>query len=261
MQNVGELPQDVECLQRTPAESKAVSEVFTCAFSGSASNEPELGFDWCLGPDLQGKGWDDPRRHSSLAWIFRFLVEDVFASRSGGAVLVCRTANGAIGGAAALKIHRAKPHTGVRTMITAGWRAGQPSSDAAKYTFSNPRMVAFEGAQERLHNAHALGPHLYVWALAVDPSAQGQGIGGKLMRAAVSIADREGLACYLETCGMSNPKIYAKYGFSVVGQEEVSTKFKKGAEADIFEHPLLAMVRARPAQAVTVKSEREQGMG
>lgn len=242
VQKIGQLS-DVECLQRSPADAKAAAEVLTRSFAGTASCEPELGFDWCLGPDLQGKGWDDPRRHNSMGWIFRYVVEEVFAAGSKGAVLVCRTVNGEIGGVAALKIYRSKPTDGMCAQITAGTRAGSQCADAKKYTFSNPRMAAMEAAMTKLHKAHAPGPHLYVWTVAVDPGAQGQGICGKLMRAAVSIADREGLACYLETCGPRNPKIYEKYDFLVVGQEEMRTKPKKGGEAEVFEHPSVAMVR------------------
>merc|ERR1712087_281754 len=131
-------------------------------------------------------------------------------------------------------------------LVRAG-RACAPSPAAKKYLMSNPRMAAFEATLKKLHATHASGPHLYVWCVAIDPSAQGQGISGKLMRAAASIADREGLPCYLETCGPKNPTIYAKYGYAVVGQDRMSTKPKKGAEPEVFEHPYLAMVRPKQA--------------
>jgi ribosomal protein S18 acetylase RimI-like enzyme len=241
--SVGELPQEMQQLaRRSRHNAKAASEVLTRAFAGDASNEPDLAFDWCLN-ELQGKGWDDPKRQASLAWIFRFIVEEALASGRRGTVLVFHAGDGAVRGVAVLKVHRSKPKDSVCAMASAGWRAGYPSADAEQYTFSNPRMRAMEGAQKRLHCAHACMPHVYVWALAVDPSAQGQGIGSRLMHAAVSIADREGLACYLETCGDRNQKVYAKHGFSVVGQEKMSTKPKKGHVPEVFEHPYLAMVR------------------
>lgn len=240
VQDVGPLA-DVECLQRTPAEVKAVSDVLTRAFAGTASAEPELGFDWCLGPDLQGKAWDDPKRHDSMGWIFKFMTESVFASGSKGAVLVCRTADGAIGGVALLRIYRSKPSDGVCTMLTAGTRAGSESPAANKYR-CGPRMAGFEAVLKKLHTAHGSGPHLFVYAVGIEPSLQGQGLGGKLMRAAAEVADREGLACYLECCGERCPKIYEKYGFAEAGQEELTTK-----SGEAFEHKYVAMVRpAKP---------------
>ena len=38
---------------------------------------------------------------------------------------------------------------------------------------------------------------------------------------------------------------YEKYGYAVVGEEQISTKPKKGAEPEVFAHPYLAMVRPK----------------
>ena len=65
-----------------------------------------------------------------------------------------------------------------------------------------------------------------------------EGVGGKLMRAAVAIADRERLPCFLETCGPRNPDIYARYGFAVAGREEMRT-----TAGDACENPYIGMVR------------------
>ena len=78
-------------------------------------------------------------------------------------------------------------------------------------------MKAMEAALKKLHTAYAKGPHIYVWAVGVDPSAQGHGFCGKLLRAASAVADREQLPCYLECCGEKNPKIYKRYGYKVAG--------------------------------------------
>ena len=245
-QPIGDLPDGVECLERTPSEVKVASNILANAFAGSAEHAPEAGFDWCLGDELQGRGWDDPRRHDSINWVFRYVVENVFASGH-GAVLVCRSDGSAIAGVAALKIYRSKPKDAMCATVTTLRRAGLPSGAAEIFVSSpaRPRMKAFEAGLEALHKAHASGPHLYVWGVGVNRLAQGQGVGGKLMRAVVSIADREGLPCYLETTGARNPKIYEKFGFSVVGQTELRTKPKGGAAAEIFDQPYLAMVRAR----------------
>lgn len=212
LQISAELPPAVEVLQRTPREMQAACEVITRAFAGSSSTDPELGFDWCMGPELSER--DDPRRHSSLRWIFRYLAEESHV------ILVVRTDTGAIGGVLVLKIFRSKPKSEVCGAIGAGWRAGMPGKDAKKL-LGCARMKGFEAALLKLHNAHQAEANVYVAVAAVDPTAQGKGIGGRLMRAASAIADDEGLPCYLETTGSRNPRIYERYGYTVVGQEEM----------------------------------------
>jgi ribosomal protein S18 acetylase RimI-like enzyme len=248
IRNFETLPDNVECLQRSPENVKICADILTKAFAGSATNLPELAFDWCLGPDLQGKSWDSPKRYDSIHWCFQYVVENVFASGKGGVVLCCRTASGEIGGVACLKIHREPGKFGQHkedhpcVEIATLMRAGGPKGDAKTYVMGNPRMKALEGALKKLHVTNL---HVYVWAVAVSTSAQGQGIGGKLMRAAASIADSEGLASYLDCCGPKNPRIYEKYGFAVVGEESLETE-----DGDKFEHPYFGMVRpANPTKS------------
>jgi ribosomal protein S18 acetylase RimI-like enzyme len=224
------LPDDVEVLPRSPDDIKAAVEVITRAFSGTADTEPELAFDWCLGPELAGK-WDDPRRHDSLRWIFRYLAE------GSGIILVARTPEGGIGGVAVLKIYHQKPVGGVCAATGALMRTGKPEKDA--YALLNcPRMKAFDAAQKYLHKTYQTRANLYVLIAAVDPAAQGQGIGGKLMRAASAIADDEQVPCYLETSGERNPKIYERFGYEIVGQAEI-----KVDKTDVFDKALYAMIR------------------
>ncbi len=72
-------------------------------------------------------------------------------------------------------------------------------------------MRFFEGHHKRLvPNAHG-----YLWALGVDPEAQGRGIGGSLLRPMLAQADEEGISCYLETQTEHNVAFYVKRGFRV----------------------------------------------
>ena len=243
VQSVGiALPGDVEQLQRTPEAAEEAGKVLTSAFAGTADNAGELGFDWCLGLELAGKYDDIPRRHSCMGWAMKFITEYAFASGPKGAVLACRKPDGALGGVAVLIISRSKPSDSMCAMMTAGSRTGSMNADAKVFNRC-PRMTAMEATYKKLHRDLASQGHVYVWAVAVDPSAQGQGIGGRLMRAASAIADREGLPCYLEACGPKNAQIYKKYGYEVKGEQELRTKAKGGQPEEAFEHHVLGMVR------------------
>ena len=242
VQAVGDLPNGVVLIQRSSGEAQALGELLTRAFAGSADTAPELGFDWCFGPEFEDRS--NPMRTKKLGWIFRYVVEEAFASGPKGAVLACRKPDGSIGAVAVLKIFRGSPKVGLCEQMAARCNTGMPNGDAEKY-LGCPRMKAMLAALKKLHATYASGSHLYVWTVAVDPSAQGQGFGGKLMRAASAVADREKLPCYLECCGEKNPAIYGKYGYKVVGEEKVRAKGAKGAEEEEFKHPYLGMVRPR----------------
>ena len=57
----------------------------------------------------------------------------------------------------------------------------------------------------------------YLSIVGVAPSAQGQGIGRRLIEPTLAEADRAGTECYLETFGNGNVSFYQRLGFSVVG--------------------------------------------
>lgn len=62
-------------------------------------------------------------------------------------------------------------------------------------------------------------PRGYYFAniVAVDPAAQGRGVGRELVRVVTERADREGRRCYLESSKrVPNVEIYGRLGFGVV---------------------------------------------
>jgi ribosomal protein S18 acetylase RimI-like enzyme len=61
-------------------------------------------------------------------------------------------------------------------------------------------------------------PHWYLWALGVQPEAQGQGIGGDLLQYGLAQADGDGLPCYLETQTERNIAFYERFGFRVADE-------------------------------------------
>lgn len=67
-------------------------------------------------------------------------------------------------------------------------------------------------ARERAAN----GPYWYLFLLAVEPSNQGRGLGGELMRPMLERIKSEGLPCLLETENSRNVAFYVKHGFEIV---------------------------------------------
>jgi ribosomal protein S18 acetylase RimI-like enzyme len=83
------------------------------------------------------------------------------------------------------------------------------------------RLQAVDQVAEHQHRAHAPGSHWYLWAIGVDPPCQRIGVAGRVMRPVLDRADRDGLACYLETHKEANVKVYQRYGFEVVSTNPV----------------------------------------
>src|SRR5262249_15822698 len=61
-------------------------------------------------------------------------------------------------------------------------------------------------------------PHWYGVVIGVDPWRQGKGIGGSLLRPVLTLADRNSVPCYLETCQPKNLGFYSTHGFQVVAE-------------------------------------------
>jgi len=59
-------------------------------------------------------------------------------------------------------------------------------------------------------------PCWYLFLLGVEPSRQRRGLGGALMRPVLERADKERVACYLETENQHNVAFYQKQGFDLI---------------------------------------------
>jgi ribosomal protein S18 acetylase RimI-like enzyme len=57
----------------------------------------------------------------------------------------------------------------------------------------------------------------YLSIVGVAPSAQGHGVGARLIEPTLAEADEAGASCYVETFDSRNPRFYQRLGFSVVG--------------------------------------------
>ncbi|HSB66064.1 MAG TPA: GNAT family N-acetyltransferase [Anaerolineales bacterium] len=71
---------------------------------------------------------------------------------------------------------------------------------------------------DKLHPTYA---HYYLEYIGVDPAVQGQGLGSCLMEHLVSIADREGVGCYLENASPRNLPFYQRFGFKIIYEKEI----------------------------------------
>lgn len=71
-------------------------------------------------------------------------------------------------------------------------------------------------------------PCWYLFLLGVEPRSQRHGLGSELMRPILERADRDRLACYLETENPRNVPFYLKQGFEVIldGEEAGSSDVK-----------------------------------
>jgi len=78
------------------------------------------------------------------------------------------------------------------------------------------RLMAMKRHFDELRQRDVPEPHWYLWVLGVDPPRQGHGVGSALLRPVLSLADQDGLPCYLETDKAINVPFYQGHGFQVV---------------------------------------------
>jgi len=75
----------------------------------------------------------------------------------------------------------------------------------------------------------------YLSIVGVDPAAQGQGLGRKLLEPTIAEADRAGVTCYLETFSPRNLPFYQRLGFAAAAR---FTEPTTGAEYTVtIRHP------------------------
>lgn len=83
------------------------------------------------------------------------------------------------------------------------------------------RRAGLRGIKNALTIEHVLDskrpqtPHHYLFAISVHPELQGKGIGGQLMREALTRIDREKSPAYLENSKERNIAFYRNHGFEI----------------------------------------------
>ena len=74
---------------------------------------------------------------------------------------------------------------------------------------------------DALHPEYAPDPHWYLAMIGVDPAWQQRGLGAALLIPALAQADRDGVACYLETPNRENVGFYERHGFRVMAETDI----------------------------------------
>ena len=70
---------------------------------------------------------------------------------------------------------------------------------------------------EATAKTHPKEPHWYLFAIGVDPSHQGTGVGAALLRERLRHIDTERLPAYLESSSLANVPMYEHFGFENTG--------------------------------------------
>lgn len=69
---------------------------------------------------------------------------------------------------------------------------------------------------DQQHKLHVPERHWYLYVLGVEPTFQGHGHAGQLLKPMLERLDKEGLAAYLETNKEHNVSLYRHFGFEVI---------------------------------------------
>ena len=154
--------------------------------------------------------WPDPdERRRALRWYYGVLVPRL--GFGGGRVYV---ADGGVGQSVWVEPGRS---VGLGSGVRAG-ALGFPRRFGLAATW---RLKTLSDAIDALRGEAAPPDHWYLLLLGVDPGAQGQGWGARLMAPMFAEADRQRRAIYLETSTPSNVPYYEGHGFGVTGERRV----------------------------------------
>lgn len=107
-----------------------------------------------------------------------------------------------------------------KTAMTLGrmYRAGMLSAPFRLGLSAFSRFMDFAGHTEKFHKKAAPMPHYYLFALGVSPSAQGKGVGKRLLKDMFERIDGEKMPTYLETQKEQNVALYRRFGFEVAAE-------------------------------------------
>ncbi|MEZ5679753.1 MAG: GNAT family N-acetyltransferase [Erythrobacter sp.] len=71
---------------------------------------------------------------------------------------------------------------------------------------------------EEMERVHPQFPHAYLFSIGVRPSAQGKGLGRKLIAPVLAACDRIGMPAYLENSNPANHGFYSSCGFEICAE-------------------------------------------
>jgi ribosomal protein S18 acetylase RimI-like enzyme len=153
-------------------------------------------------------GPDQERRSRALAAFFRPALE---GARRRAVVLGAFRDNALIGVAVAARPRQCQPTPFEKLRILPAVLFQAPVGTTA-------RVLHWVGEWARVDPPE---PHWHLGPIAVDPTAQGQGVGGAMLRALCALADDDSKFAYLETDKPENVRIYERFGFAVTAERKV----------------------------------------
>lgn len=264
------LPPGVEPIDAAGAQDPDLLwEVIACcarSFAGTPNEAPPREFDWMLGAELSDRNDPTGARFELMRACLGYCVHYALVLGSRGLILAAKSDDSAwcpdetqgetgesktntkkkskkIVGVAILYLYpKGWPAEGTCAQMKTFMAASEKWTKAQKQFIECPRSKALDKTLSIMHKKHASSPHIYLPVLAVEPSSQGKGVGGKLLRAVHAIADAMQLPCYLECDSGKNEQVYQKKGYSTAGKESMACG-KGAAAADTFEGSMCAMRR------------------
>lgn len=82
---------------------------------------------------------------------------------------------------------------------------------------SGPYLERMGTCLEVFEAAHPQEPAWFLQFIGVDTPRQGRGLGSRLLRDVLDVADRNGEAAYLEATSPANRALYERHGFRCIG--------------------------------------------
>ncbi len=94
------------------------------------------------------------------------------------------------------------------------------------YAFDAIRGLGFGGLRRlgplaKLDKEHPSEPHYYLAMLGTHPQHEGRGLGGAAMGPTTTLADEQGVGCYLESSKEENIPFYERHGFALAGTIDI----------------------------------------
>lgn len=246
----------------TKDERDEAIDCLTRSFAGTTKTSPEGIADWvyCARTENVHEPLKEPPTPERLAF-FRFISTWVLyysLPRDGVFCLVSKETHKMVAVTCTVAPTQTRPYEmGYAEFWGLAMKTGDVPSDPA-FPGTARRLEAYEeftaSLQKRLYppddrqtkmgagGRSSKTPSLYVWMFGADPECQGTGCGSALIRFVGTVADADGVECYLETDGARNEGFYTqKGGF------ETKMKVIVESKGDKFDHDGGGIGMIRPA--------------
>ena len=209
------------------ATKQQVIDILAKGFAGTTKVAPDGSNSWCIDPQASGPNPCDPllaepdeARKKVAQWSCDYIVHT--AARHGG-VFYMKDAKTNQVQAAMVTFPPNSQHlhddsknicNSLYAMRQSGFPPDFPPGCSNRYELLQKKMKEFHALMEdKLH--------WYVLLIAVNPDAQGQGFGSKLMSFVSQLGDATNTPVYLETAGEKLERFYEKFGFKVIQRGEL----------------------------------------